>query len=298
MEFESAKKIAEESGSNFLSSFYFLPKEKAQAMQVIYAFCRVTDDIVDQNSTEEISSTKKKLDNWRKETLKALRSDSENPLLMELKSVAEQYKIPEEHFLELIDGVEMDCTKTSYKTFEELYPYCYKVASVVGLISLQIFGCEEPRSKDYAIYLGVAFQLTNILRDILTDAQRGRVYLPEEDLAKFSLTRENFLSFCSACQTDGVILNSPALSEMNVFQNLILYECQRADHFYKKAKENLVSSDRSNLVAAEVMCAIYSAILKKIKKNPLSVFNGKVRLSKLKLYLCVLFAFLFNRLKI
>lgn len=289
MEFETAKRIAEESGSNFLSSFSFLPKEKAQALNVIYAYCRLTDDIVDQNHSRPVQEVQQKLEEWRKETRKALRAQSENPLLKELALVTEKYVVPEEFFLELIDGVEMDCTKTSYKTFEELYPYCYKVASVVGLICLKIFGAHSAPSKDYAVHLGVAFQLTNILRDIATDAQRNRIYIPEEDLAKFSLTRENFLSTARSPLPSG---------ERIKVRELILYECQRAEHFYKKAKEYLALSERPNLVAAEVMCSVYYAILQKIKKNPLSVFHSKVQLHQWELILRSSAAWLRNRLKI
>lgn len=281
----SSEQITKTSGSNFVSSFWFLPKQKRQALNVIYAYCRLTDDIVDlARGGPEKQNAQKTLDNWRKETVKSFKNGNDTPVLKELSGIVRQYQIPQDYFHQLIDGVQMDLEKNSYKTFEELYTYCYRVASVVGLICLKIFGYRNLRTKDYAVNLGVAFQMTNILRDLKTDAESGRVYLPEQDLEKFSLKRQDILRLSSATTND------------SAFKRLIDFECQRAEYFYKKAKENLTKEDRPNLTAAEVMCAVYHAILEKIKKVPLVTLRAKVRLSRLELACRILQGWARNRL--
>lgn len=288
--FPNSKKIVEASGSNFASSFWFLSKEKRNALNTIYAYCRLTDDIVDQSpDPAREQDVRIQLDSWRNETLKSFQQKTSHPVLQELSAVVAQYHIPHELFHQLIDGVQMDLEKRSYKTFDELYPYCYRVASIVGLMCTEVFGYKNIKTKDYAVNLGVAFQLTNILRDLKTDAQRGRVYIPEEDLSNHGLSRENILTFA-----DSPI---PKVETINQFKALIDFECRRANLYYKKAKENLVAEDRPNLIAAEVMSAVYHCILKKIENHPLLVLDSKVRLSKAKLFSCILKGWLANRLQ-
>jgi len=188
----NSREITKTSGSNFVNSFWFLPKKKRHALEVIYAYCRLTDDLVDLSPSSEEAKTQ--LSEWKVQTRKSLEDGSDILVLKELSNIVETYHIPSHYFFELIDGVETDIEKKQYATFDELYRYCYAVASIVGLMCIQVFGCRSGGSKDFAIDLGLAFQLTNILRDIRTDAQRGRVYLPVEDLKKFGLTIEDLLN--------------------------------------------------------------------------------------------------------
>lgn len=285
----NSEKITQASGSNFVSSFFFLPKGKRKALTAIYAYCRLTDDIVDlANTPAEVDAAGAKLDEWRRETVRAFRAQSSHPVLAELSAVVKEYKIPEDYFHQLIDGVRMDLDKKSYKTFDELYPYCYGVASVVGLMCLEIFSYKNPRTKDYAVNLGVAFQLTNILRDIKTDAIRGRVYIPEQDLHRFSFTKEEVLALSNASRIEKGIQ----------FRNLIEYECRAAEHFYKTAKNDLVPEDRKSLLPAELMCSVYHSILDKVERDPFRMLKTKIRLSRPELIFCLCQGWLVNRFKL
>lgn len=286
----NSAEITKASGSNFVSSFGFLSKEKQNDLTVIYAYCRLTDDIVDRGIEQATGGqTVLELENWRKETSKAFQSKSNYKVLQELQGVVDKYKIPHDYFHQLIDGVRMDLDKKSYQTFEELYPYCYRVASIVGLTCLEVFGYRNPKTKDYAVNLGISFQLTNIIRDIKTDAQRARIYIPEEDFKKFGFNRETLLNFVGGSfgQNKNVVS----------FKNLVDFECKRAIYYYRKSKECLLSEDRSNLIAAEVMNAVYYALLTKIQKNPLAVLRTKVRLSSIEMGLRIFQGWVTNRLR-
>lgn len=269
-----SQEIALKSKSNFVSSFYFLSKEKREALNTVYAYCRLTDDIVDEVSlTKGEMEAAQSLEEWKEKTLLAFKGKSEHPVLRELFKVVEKYKIPEHYFLELIEGVGLDLQKKSFLNFEELYPYCYKVASVVGLMCLEIFSYKNKISKSYAINLGIAFQLTNILRDVRSDAKQNRVYVPELELKNFGLERNELLTLATGCN---LFLDE----KLEKFSAMIKFQCDRAETYYEKAKENLVEEDRSQLVAAEVMRSIYHAIFMKIKKNPLKILDSRVSLSK------------------
>lgn len=270
MEPFNSKKITQSSGSNFAASFLFLPKEKKEALTAIYAYCRLSDDCVDCASS--IEEGQKKLSDWRKELARCFKEKSQNPVLHDIALTASRFCIPEIYFYQLLDGMQMDLEKNCYASFAELYTYCYHAASVVGLICIEIFEYQNPQSKEYAVNLGIAFQLTNILRDIKTDAERGRVYIPEEDLAKFNLKREDVL-----LMTDWTVL---PVEKINSLKELIDFECNRANYYYKKSRENLDRSDRKNFVAAEMMTAVYHSILKKIKREPFLPFISKIKLSK------------------
>ena len=257
----NSEEIVLKSKSNFVSSFYFLSKEKREALNTVYAYCRLTDDIVDEGSLAKgEKEAAKTLEEWKEKTFFAFKGKSDHPVLQELFKVVEKYKIPEDYFLELIEGVGLDLQKKSFLNFEELYPYCYKVASIVGLICLEIFSYKNKKSKDYAIHLGVAFQLTNILRDIRSDAKQNRVYIPEVELKNFGLERKDILSLSSGC-------NLFKEEKLENFKAMIEFQCDRAQSYYERAKENLTEEDRSRLVAAEVMRSIYYAIFINIKKK-------------------------------
>jgi phytoene/squalene synthetase len=177
----TGERITRKSGSNLALSFICLPKEQRQAMSTFYAFCRTVDDIVDETSLP-LSERQAQLLAWREDIQAIYRGNPIQPLAQELAPVVRQYLIPPEPLLEILAGVEMDLTKTRYETFAELEKYCYGVASAVGLVSINIFCCQTRAARDYAIALGMAFQLTNILRDVAYDLQKfGRIYLPQEE---------------------------------------------------------------------------------------------------------------------
>ncbi len=263
---EDQKEIARKSRSSFLYSFALLSKEKNDAMNTIYAFCRKTDDIVD--STDEPDEVKlSKIIEWRNELEKAMiNGDSRFSLLNKLNAVKRKFNIPAEPFFDLIRGMEMDLEKNRYNTFGELAEYCFNVASTVGLMSIEVFGYSNQKTKDFAVNLGIALQLTNILRDIRQDAEYGRIYIPLEDMRKFGYTENDLIN----------------MKYDERFIELMKYECERAKAYYSKADSFLTKDDKGFMFAARIMQHIYFRLLKKIEKKNYNVFEGKVRVSKLK----------------
>lgn len=249
--------------SNFYFSFLSLPKAKRHAIETIYAFCRVTDDIVDEGENEEEKHTL--LLHWTDELKRSLYGVSHYALLNHLASIIHRFNIPVEYFYELIKGMEMDLTQKRYGTFGELELYCYRVASTVGLICAEVFGYRHESAKQYAVNLGIALQLTNILRDIQDDARKGRVYIPQEDLQRFGYTEEELMR-----------------SEFNErFVALMKYECERARSYYQKAKRYLAEEDKPLFTAARIMGNIYYLLLKQIERRNYDVFSKRVRLSSI-----------------
>ena len=260
------KEITKQSKSNFLYSFSLLPKEKNEAINTVYAFCRKTDDIVDDEN-ESVEKKYSRIIEWRDEFEKALISgDSKYSLLNNVNVIIKKFSIPVEPFFDLIKGMEMDLKKNRYNTFTELMDYCFNVASTVGLMSIEIFGYNNPRTKDFAINLGIALQLTNILRDIKTDAQHGRIYIPLEDLRRFNYSENDLLSF----------------RYNDDFIKLMKHECERARFFYEEANKSLSNEDKGLMFAARIMEHIYFRVLKKIEKKNYNVFEKKLKVSKLK----------------
>jgi len=252
------------SGSNFYYSFAFLPKPKREAMYTVYAFCKAVDSAVDEPPPG--SDPKEELRRWRAELDLVYAGEPTWPLMISLAHHARRLSIPKAYFEELIKGVEMDLATTRYGTFEGLSLYCYRVASIVGLICLHIFGPTSAHAQDYAVDLGMAFQLTNILRDLATDAGQGRVYIPQEDLKRFGYSEAELLGR----------KESPHLYEM------IRFEAQRARMYYAKAQaalSSLPSKDRRALTVAEIMRAVYSTILERIERPDHAVFGPRVHLS-------------------
>lgn len=252
------------SGSNFYYSFLFLPKARREAMYTVYAFCKAVDSAVDEPSAG--SNPQEELKRWRSELDAVYRGTPTYPITVSLAHHVKALSIPKAYFEELIKGVEMDLTMTRYKTFDELSLYCYRVASVVGLICLHIFGVTSPRAQDYAVDLGMAFQMTNILRDIGGDAAQGRIYLPQEDLR--------------ACKYPEKALLQQTYSPE--FTQLMKQETARAHHYYEKAHDALMSlsqRERQALTVAEIMRGIYSRILKKIEQSDYQVFGPRISLS-------------------
>jgi phytoene synthase len=235
-------------------------------MYALYAFCREVDSVVDEPAPG--SNPEMHLAFWRAE-LDALYSSSltklppRSPVVACLAEHIRRFTLPQAYFEDIIDGVKMDLTIDRYRTFEDLSIYCYRVASAVGLICLKIFGARDAKSETYAVNLGLAFQLTNILRDVKSDAGRGRIYLPQEDLERFQVREDEILQ--------GVYSDR--------FSELMAFECRRADDYYRGAKEALTETDRDALLPAEIMRAIYQSILERIKTSGYQVFKDRIGLS-------------------
>ncbi len=252
------------SGSNFYYSFLFLPRAKREAMYTVYAFCKAVDSAVDEPPAG--SNPQEELARWRAELEAVYRGTPSGPITISLADHVKRLSIPKGYFEELIKGVEMDLTMTRYQTFDDLSRYCYRVASVVGLICLHIFGVTSPRAQDYAVDLGMAFQLTNILRDLGADAAQGRIYLPQEDLRACGYTDEALLQK----------QQSPA------FMALMAKETARAHQYYAKAQAALMSlprRERRALTVAEIMRGIYARVLRKLERSGYQVFGPRISLS-------------------
>lgn len=256
--------VTKRSGSNFAYSFLFLPPPRRAAMYTIYAFCKEVDNAVDDPPSG--SNPQEQLDHWRRELSAAYHGTPSSPVTISLAHHVRELAIPEEYFEDLIAGVEMDLTIKRYSTFDGLSLYCYRVASVVGLICLRVFGTRSPRAQEYAVNLGLAFQLTNILRDLRTDAEQGRIYLPQDELERFGYSEDDLMTRTY----------SPAFTELMRFQ------CNRARDYYDKARlaaEQLPSEDRRALTVAEIMRGVYARILDRIERSDYRVYDTRVGLA-------------------
>ena len=269
---QKSQTITQKSASNLALAFVMLPKARRDAMSVLYAFCREVDDVADE---EQAPAEKRRdqLDAWREDVRRA--TDGGAPQFAvnrELQPVAREFHLPFSLFDELIQGCEMDLEKKRYETYEQLELYCYRVASVVGLLSIEIFGYRNPKSRDYAIYLGKALQLTNILRDVRTDAERGRIYLPQSELARFKVAEREILNF----------------EYSDRFRALAESVAARARKFYQLARETLPPEDRRSMVAAELMGSVYWRLLRKLERQQFNIFGPKpTRLSKVQKLLLI-----------
>ena len=252
--------LTRKSRSNFYYSFLFLSKEKRQAIYAVYAFCRSVDDVADGEASDH--DKQRLLDDWRRELERCYKGEAQHPITVKLAQSLQRFPIPRQYFEELIAGVEMDLTHTRYVTFGELYEYCYRVAGVVGLMCIEIFGYRNPTAREYAIALGVALQLTNIMRDLKGDAERGRIYLPLEDLARVGYREEELLHHAY----------TPAFIE------LMGVAGDRARQYFHQARQLLTEEDRRSLVAAEIMGAIYYRLLETIEAQRYQVFDRTITL--------------------
>ena len=257
-----SKSIAQKSGSNFLYAFLFLPKAQRDAIRTVYAFARQLDDSVDE--VAESAEQRRRIAGWKEEIDLCYQGAPSLPVTKELARTIKRYSMPREYFEELIRGCEMDIEQTCYESYEELRHYCYRVASVVGLICLKIFGCRHPDSEPYAVALGQALQMTNILRDVGADARRGRIYLPQEDLKRFGYSSEELMR-----QTHN-----------EAFVKLMNFKAERAEGLYREAARCLPREERRRLIAARMMGRIYHALLDKIVRDNYPVFASKVSLGK------------------
>lgn len=254
---QHSRALTRKSASNLALAFVLLPRKKRDAMFALYAFCRAVDDVADEDSvpTEE---RRIQLAAWREDICRACEHDEPQFVLnREFKPVIQEFKLPFAHFDELIKGCEMDLEKFRYENFDELELYCHRVASVVGLLSIEIFGYQNPACRDYAIYLGKALQLTNILRDVKNDATRGRIYLPLDALKKFNVT-------------EAEILGSKFSDRYLALANHV---AERANQFYVLARKTLPPEDRRAMVAAELMGGVYWQLLQKLKREQFNVFG-------------------------
>jgi 15-cis-phytoene synthase len=259
--------ITRRASSNFYYAFMLLPAERRRALYAVYAFCRFVDDIADERAALDPGAL---LARWRAELDRVFSGEPTLPVSRALADAAGRFNIEREHFEEVIAGVEMDLTRKRYATFEQLRLYCYRVASAVGLICIEIFGYTNPGARLYAENLGIAFQLTNILRDVSEDAARGRIYIPQEDLARFAVSEDDILR---------AVYSSS-------FVRLMDFEAARAQDFYRRAEVALPVEDRSTLLTAEAMRMIYGALLERIVRSNYRVLDRRQSLSApRKLYL-------------
>lgn len=248
-------------GSSFSYSFLFLDPHERRAMTILYAFCREVDDVVDECSEPSIARIK--LAWWRDEVVRTYAGEAQHPVGRALEQTIETYSLPREHFLEIIAGMEMDLDYNAYRNFQELSLYCYRAAAAVGLLAAEIFGYEDRATLKYAHDLGMAFQLTNILRDVGEDARRGRVYIPEEDMAAHGVTREDIFN---RRDSEGL-------------RNLMRHQAERARQFYTQAFAYLPEVDRYRQRSGIIMAAVYQALLQAIEDGGFDVFGPRVRLS-------------------
>jgi phytoene synthase len=252
------------SRSNFYYAFLTLPRRRRQALYALYAFCRTVDDLADLavERGANPATLRGELGAWRREVARCYQPDGapEHPIAERLAAAVQAFALPREALDAIIDGVEMDLDGVRYARAEDLYPYCYRVASAVGLAAIEIFGYTDRRARDYAVNLGIALQLTNILRDVGADARAGRVYLPQADLRAFGVGEDDLRAG----------RHTPA------FVSLMERQAGRARHFYRRARAAFPSVDAGSLVAAEVMGHIYFALLRQIEARRFQVFGERI----------------------
>jgi phytoene synthase len=271
------RRIARRSGSSFYYSFLLLPRRKRLAMCALYAFLRRTDDVAD--SDLPLAERRAALAAWRHSLANALAGGDDDPVLPALADVVRSYSLPLEYLSAAIDGAEMDLARTSYATFAELETYCERVASMVGLACLRIWGCQAAEAEPSARVCGVAFQLTNILRDLGEDAARGRVYLPQEDLDRFGYSADDLRA---AVRDDR-------------FRRLMRFQIERNERLYAQGAElERWLGPRERRVFAS-MTAVYRALLAEIKRRDGDVFSRRVRLSRWRKMRIATRSFLFRR---
>ena len=258
----NAAAITRQSKSNLALAFVSLGRERRRDITVFYAFCRVIDDVVDSSKLSAVDK-RVRLAKWR-QMLRTAAAD-EPYLAQDVRQLIAKYSLPVAMLEEIIAGVEMDLGTVRYPSFEELWVYCYRVASAVGLVSIEIFGYRNPRCKQYAIELGLALQTTNIIRDVGKDLQNGRIYLPQEDLVRFHYSETELIQ---------------RLYDER-FVQLMKFQAQRARQFFANATAALPAEDQRAMAPAEIMGSIYRGLLRRIELDKFRVFEKEYRLSKL-----------------
>ena len=253
-----------QSGSSFYYSFMFLSPDRRRAITALYAFCREVDDVVDECSDENVARTT--LAWWRGQVADIYNGKPQHPVALALVPLVKQYNLPQEHLLEIIDGMEMDLNQHQYADFKSLQLYCYRVASVVGLLAAEIFGYSDRRTLKYAHDLGIAFQLTNIIRDVGEDARRGRIYLPQDELAQFRVHTNDLLD----------------ARETEDFHKLMQFQIARAQQYYDQALSELPQADRKAQRTGLMMAAIYRTTLEEVDYTGCHVLRERVSLPPLR----------------
>jgi phytoene synthase len=247
--------------TSFYYSFLVLPPVKRDAVIAVWDFCRAVDDAVDEPGQTDPRTS---IEEWRREVSRIFDGAPASPEGRRLRPIVREFNLSREPFDDLIDGVSMDLDGSRYETFEELKQYCLRVASAVGLMCVQIFGYRDVHSRDYAIDLGIALQLTNIVRDLRSDLDRGRLYIPLEDLRRYDCSDDDLRA---GVMTDGI-------------RRLLMFELERARHFYQKAEGSLPQRDAKALMPARIMAAIYLDIIRAIEHAGYDVFRTNIRVSR------------------
>ena len=250
-----------QSGTSFYYSFLFLPPERRRAIVALYAYCREVDDVVDEVSDPDLARTK--LAWWRQEISAVFSGTPQHPVALALRSVVASFSLPQEHFQTVIDGMAMDLDRNRYLDFADLERYCHCVAGVVGLMSAEIFGYVNPATRKYARDLGIAFQLTNIIRDVGEDARRGRIYLPQDELARHGVTQTSILKHE---MTPGMV-------------SLMAEQVARARSWHQQALDALPQEDRRAQRPGLIMAAIYRALLGEIERDGYKVLDRRIALT-------------------
>jgi len=258
----NAAKITRQSQSNLALAFISLGRERRRDITIFYAFCRIIDDVAD-SSDLDVAEKRLRLAAWREMLRVAV--PGEPALVHDVRGLIDKYSLSTDMLEEIISGLEMDLSISRYPTFEELRVYCYRVASAVGLVSIEIFGYRNPGCKEYALQLGLALQMTNIIRDVGKDLGNGRIYLPQEDLARFGYSEAQ--------------LRDRQYNDR--FVRLMEFEATRARKFFAGAAESLPPEDRRSMVAAEIMGSVYHGLLRRMELDKFRVFEKEYRLSKL-----------------
>ena len=259
-------RIVRASGSSFHQAFRLLPAERRRSLEALYAYCRVVDDAADGSgdAASDCRDAAAAVARWRDELARVFAGTPTHPVGIALADSMRRFAIPPQHLVEILDGVAMDLVPQRFETFAELRRYCYHVAAAVGLATIPIFGCRDPRSRDYAEALGIALQLTNIVRDLAEDAERGRVYLPQEDLRRFGYGERDLVTHV----------------RNDAFRALIAFQCTRAREFYAAARTALTQADQRALAPAEGMRLVYQRVLATIAARPEAVFGPQVRVPR------------------
>ena len=261
---EYCQQKAAASGSSFYYSFLFLPPERRRAITALYAFCREVDDVVDEGMDPQLAAAK--LAWWRAEVANLFAGNAQHPVTRALEPYGQNFGLTAERMNQIIDGMEMDLRQSRYLDWPGLEAYCYRVAAVVGLLAAGIFGYRDPRTLDYAKDLGIAFQLTNIIRDVGEDARKNRVYLPMEDLKRFGVPAADLLQ----------------ARESSAFRSLMAFEAERARSYYQHALAALPAADRRAQRPGLIMAAIYRGLLDEIERDGFRVLSRRTSLTPLR----------------
>ncbi len=274
--YQHCDEIARQRARNFYPAFRILPKSRRLALSAFYAFCSLSDDIADDSYGLTAEEKLEKLNKWRSTLDSCLGGEADSPLFIALKDTIRRYELPQKPFYDLLDGIEMDFNVRKYQTFDELEDYCRKVASSVGLVSVRIFGCSNDGADEYAETLGIAFQLTNIIRDVSEDLQHKRIYLPQEDMRRFS--------YSDADLRDQIYDQR--------FVALMQYQYERAISYFQRARPELAGAQAKNLLTAEIMKDIYYHTLQVVKRQNFDVFSKRISISKSKMITAIAAALL------